>query len=299
MPADAPAATPLLSVVIPVRDRPEALAALIARLGEQGAARMAAGEVETIVCDDASSPPAAAPDLPNARLLRSDRPLGANRARGMGLAAARGRFVHFHDSDDGLEDGWLDAVLRRLAALDDAPRVLVTRRTDVIDGRPVPVRQDYFEAQAGRPDRVRRILPLRNCLGPYGGVIFSRAALDGLALPDAASSQDWLLFLDVMERRPALEAIPEAAFIFRRDGTDRISGDPRRRVRGMFAVMRRTREATFLGSALRLYHLHRFRREVRALGRADLARILRRSAPARHAVHALALAYMVATLRLR
>ena len=284
---------PRLSIVIPARDRAAPLAALLEALAAQAAAHP--GAVETVVVDDGSDPPLAVP--PGVRLLRNPASRGANPARAQGLAASAGAWVHFHDSDDGIAEGWLDAVL---AALRGAPDVLVTRRVDEIGGAREPRAQAYVEAQLRRPDRARRMLDFRNCLGPFGGVVFSRRALEGVAFPPIRSSQDWAVYRQVYAK-PGLRqaAAPGARFLFRRDGADRISRNPRARVAGMFAIMRLTAGARPFGRLLRIWHLHRFRADARAFGRAELGRLLDRTRRRRRLVAALAVAWQATVLRLR
>ncbi len=123
-----------LTVVVPVRDRPEALAAALASLA-------AAGPVPAVVVvDDGSAPAAAARTSAlaaraGARLVRG-RGEGAAAARNLGAAHATTPFVVFLDSDCRPRAGWLAPLLGHL---DDpavgavAPRVVAAPRGSVAE----------------------------------------------------------------------------------------------------------------------------------------------------------------------
>ena len=103
-----PDATPLVSVVVPTRDR----VAMLMRAIDSVLAQTC-GDFEVIVVDEASSDEtlqrlAAHPD-PRIRSLPSVAAGGAPRARNRGIAAARGRYVAFLDDDDE----WLPHKLER------------------------------------------------------------------------------------------------------------------------------------------------------------------------------------------
>ncbi len=286
----------VLSIVIPVRDRREALDRLLAEIATQAAGCAAA--VEVVVIDDASDPPYTPPAAaPPVILARQDRRGGANAARRRGLALSCGGHVHFHDSDDGLAAGWLAAALAAIAAAPKAD-VIVTRRLDAVSGALIPVRQAYAEAQAARPDRIRAMLTFRNCLGPFGGVIFARRALGDARFADLATCQDWAVYREVFAHAPVVALAPAARFIYRRDGADRISASARRKALGMAGLLRGL-GGGWRADLIRLYHLHYFRRSLRACRRRGLDAILRRTRARRPVAYWLAMAYMTLALRFR
>lgn len=109
-----------VSVVIPCRNRSAQLRESVRSVLEQ-----TRPPDEVIVVDDASHDDLARAlsDTPTGttrlRVLRNDRPRGANAARNSGVAAATGGLVAFQDSDDV----WLpDKLERQLAAFDAAGR---------------------------------------------------------------------------------------------------------------------------------------------------------------------------------
>jgi mycofactocin system glycosyltransferase len=117
-----------VTVVVPVRDRPDGLRALLAALADT-APRLA----EVLVVDDGSTDPDAhlavtqectdlpgtAPSAPalvgRVRLVRHPRARGPAAARNTGLAAATTPFVAFLDSDVVPEPGWLAPLRAHLA----------------------------------------------------------------------------------------------------------------------------------------------------------------------------------------
>jgi glycosyltransferase involved in cell wall biosynthesis len=106
---------PLVSVVVPTRNRREILQRCMEALASQSH-----GSYEVIVVDDGSTDDTPDfvqrfctehPEL-NIRYLRSDVHVGANPSRNLGVREARGEFVAFTDSDCIAEPDWLERLLR-------------------------------------------------------------------------------------------------------------------------------------------------------------------------------------------
>lgn len=96
-----------VTVVIPVKDRPDALARLVAEL--RG--------MRVIVIDDGSADPVATKEIAaraDADLLRHEESRGPAAARNAGLRAVRTQLVAFVDSDVVPIEGWLDPLLVQL-----------------------------------------------------------------------------------------------------------------------------------------------------------------------------------------
>jgi glycosyltransferase involved in cell wall biosynthesis len=87
--------SPLVSVIVPTRDRPALLAEALASLQAQSVA-----DFECIVVDDAGTQPAALPDDARFRQVRRAQAGGPAQARNTGIEHARGRWVAFLDDDD-------------------------------------------------------------------------------------------------------------------------------------------------------------------------------------------------------
>jgi glycosyltransferase involved in cell wall biosynthesis len=108
---------PLVSVVVPTRDRPELLRRAVAAILGQ----TYEGPVECVVVFDQSDPDLPWPDLPPGRTLvlrRNDRTPGLAGARNSGILTATGELVAFCDDDDE----WLpEKLTRQVARLLAAP----------------------------------------------------------------------------------------------------------------------------------------------------------------------------------
>jgi glycosyltransferase involved in cell wall biosynthesis len=113
-----------VSVVIPVYDRQA--------MGERGLRRAPSQDVDgmqIVLVDDGSDPPFQVPadlaDDSRVRVVRHEENRGAGRARDTGVAAARGDWIAFLDSDDY----WLPATL--------APRLEMAERAFAATGDPM------------------------------------------------------------------------------------------------------------------------------------------------------------------
>ncbi len=166
-----------VTVVVPVRDRPDGVRRLLATL-----AATAPGLAEVIVVDDGSrdevacraaagldpargvpdsvDPDAVDPDAARVRVLRHPRSRGPAAARNTGLAAATTDLVAFLDSDVVPRPGWLEPLLAHLA---DPGVALAAPR---ITGLPHP-----------RPGWLARYEGLRSSLdlGPDPGPVLPRS----------------------------------------------------------------------------------------------------------------------------
>jgi GT2 family glycosyltransferase len=136
--------SPMISVIVPTRDRPESLRRCLDALAVQSAL----DDFEVIVVDDGSADPRAVEEIVDrhsfARVIRLDH-LGPAGARNAGGASARGRFVCFTDDDcepaplwaarlvDALESG-ADAVAGSTRNAD--PRSVLAVAAEIIVSAP-------------------------------------------------------------------------------------------------------------------------------------------------------------------
>lgn len=118
---------PSLTVVIPTYNRPEELDGAV-----ESALAQTLPDVEVIVVDDASVPPAQPRPHPRVTCVRLETNSGLSAARNAGLAAARGRWVTFLDDDNRMLP---DMAATSLAAIERAslpPPVAVLSAIDVV-----------------------------------------------------------------------------------------------------------------------------------------------------------------------
>jgi len=164
---------PLFSVVIPVHNRAGYLPGAVTSALAQDFA-----DFEVLVVDDGSTD--GGPETieswndPRLRVVRLPRG-GAPRARNAGIAAARGRFLVWLDSDDVLEPGTLAAYAKALAAFPDAG--VLYGRLHVTDEDLTPVRTIEFEDWRGRNRELLAALVFR-CPLPHPGTAVARRLYD-------------------------------------------------------------------------------------------------------------------------
>jgi GT2 family glycosyltransferase len=110
-------AGPMVSVVVPTRDRPEMVVDCLASILRQDYPR-----VEVVVVDNAPHSSATVDAVqsrfgadPRVRYIREDR-AGISFARNRGVAAAQGPIVAFTDDDVRVDEGWLTALVRPFLA---------------------------------------------------------------------------------------------------------------------------------------------------------------------------------------
>lgn len=199
---------PLVSVVIPTRDR----SALVVRTARSALAQRGVA-LELVVVDDGSADdtPAALAQLADPRLtvVRHPQPLGVSAARNTGVAAAAGRWVAFLDDDDL----WApDKLATQLAAAERLGRVWacsgsVTFMGDarIVAGAPPPP-----------ADVIAAALPVRNIVPAGASNVVARAdalrATGGFD-PGLRHMADWDLWIRLARLGPpAVVAEPAVAY---------------------------------------------------------------------------------------
>lgn len=166
-----PPATPVVTVIVPVRDRADLLARCLSALGN---------DHQVIVVDDASCDPAAVAQTAaqyGAELIRRDVNGGPGAARNAGLAEATTDLVAFVDSDCEPPPDWIG----RLCAHFADPLVAVAAPR--ITGRAAGTAAGRYTAAngaldlGGRPGRVRPKSAISYV--PTAAVLVRHEALDG------------------------------------------------------------------------------------------------------------------------
>ena len=143
---------PLLTVVVPTRNRPDAVGGAVA-----SALAQTLPDVEVVVVDDASDPPVELDPDPRVRVVRRDERGGVSAARNSGLEVACGRYVTFLDDDNRLHPDMAAASLEAIRASSLPPPVGAISALEVIRGGrvadvrippPAHPRGDHFSLEA-------------------------------------------------------------------------------------------------------------------------------------------------------
>lgn len=139
---------PLVSVIVPHLNQPDALRICLASLARQD---WPADRIELIVVDNGSRelPDLAALGAPDARLLTEATP-GPGPARNCGIAAASGALLAFIDADCRADPGWLAAAVAGLAAPGGTGVVGGDVRIDVRDAARLTALEAYESVFAYR-----------------------------------------------------------------------------------------------------------------------------------------------------
>jgi glycosyltransferase involved in cell wall biosynthesis len=245
----------LLSIIIPVFNRPNSLAKLINYFDETT-------KIELIIVDDGSTPPTFIPDSKfNINLYRLKKNSGAPKARALGFQKSRGKFIHFHDSDDGFEPGWLAHIIKELEASPDLD-ILLTGRNDISQTGSRYRYQKFFHRHVNQPERIKQRLVYRNCMGPLGGVTFSRRVLEPISFKSFLSCQDWQMYLGAIEHAKVLKSCPQIKYRFNVSGDDRISHDPAKKLIGHLQLSRITAKDSIFHRNIRLFYLMTCRQHI-------------------------------------
>lgn len=221
MPTQPGLADPLVSVILPTRNRadlvPGAMASVLAQ---------SVPDLELIVIDDASDDgtsdylAAAANRDGRVRIVRNTVPQGGAGARNEGIALSRGSWIAFLDDDDE----WLPMKLQRqLQRLESEPRAVACSCSYV-------ARAPSGAARTMRvPQSVSlRQLLMRNCLGGASMCLCSAAVLKGIGGFDRgfASGQDFDLWVRLRQQGDVVSC-DEPLAVHRAHGGLRITSDMR------------------------------------------------------------------------
>lgn len=194
MTARVPAAVvPLVSVVIPTRNRPDVLERSV-----RSALRQDGVRVDVVVVDDGSEPPVAPALLARiggdrVRVVRHEQSSGVAHARNAGVGAARGEWVAFLDDDDV----WAPTKLAQQLAL-----IAADGAAEAACSGALRVHPDLTPFEVERPPAVHSLSMLLQRNSVSGGastMVVSRAALGraGDFDPRLSILADWDMWIRV------------------------------------------------------------------------------------------------------
>ena len=245
-----------LSIIIPCHGRQEVLNTLLGQLISQTAG-LDNNIVEVIVIDDGSDPALIVDNAKGIKLLRHEQRLGAPAAREYGFLEARGKFIHFHDSDDLLGHQWVERALEAIQRHPSPDLVVTSRLVVEPDGATTFWPVSRLSEVATTTPRLLAYQQFINRIGPLGGVIFSRRAAEAITFHRAAASQDWLMYDGALAKSRTIHFDNRNYFIFNKTQSIRISNNARARAKGyIFAANQRFRSRRMRKLAARLYCAH-------------------------------------------
>ena len=252
----------ILDIVIPVYGRARSLNQLIETLSDSIISNNLNHLINIIVVDDASPVPIKISQKKiDVILIRNNINSGAPISRNKGFLESNGKFVHFHDSDDSVSEDWLIEIVNCLQQKPDID-ILLSARNDVDKDNTNYKFQKYFNKQVDDLSRVAKRLVYRNCMGPLGGVTFSRRVLEQVEFKNFASCQDWQMYIDAIKHAKVLVSRPDIKFIFNKTGDDRISHNPRKKILGHLQLARITGKKSLFGRNIRLFYLYTCKQHI-------------------------------------
>jgi glycosyltransferase involved in cell wall biosynthesis len=195
-------ATPLVSVIIPTRDRPALVAGAV-----RSAMRQTYVHQEIVVVDDGSvSPLALPPELagdPRLHTVRLATPVGVAEARNAGVRASRGPLLAFLDDDDQWRPKKIEHQVQSLARCDKSTAA-VESGFELWDGRRLVGR--YLP----QPDRELRTALLEQALLQPSTVLLRKSAFEELGGfdPMLRRAEDWDFWVRFADSYKAA-ALPE------------------------------------------------------------------------------------------
>ena len=231
----------LLSIIIPSRNRQALLERLLLTIDQQVTQTHCLDDVEIIVVDDASSPALQLPSntlKARCKMLTLSMPSGAPKARQQGLETASGEFIHFHDSDDSITDDWLEGIISHLREPTCFDFLVTARKVITKDGATFK-KQHLLKNMASQPHRIKQRLKYENCLGPLGGIVFSKKATQKMQFTNLPSCQDWDMYLDAIDHNSIIIYDWDITFIKNDLHEDQISKDTKKKFLGVFRLARK------------------------------------------------------------
>ncbi|MDD7911505.1 glycosyltransferase family 2 protein [Pseudovibrio exalbescens] len=227
---------PILSVLIPCRNRHHLLEELLLSIEQQKTKYKSL--LEVIVIDDASDPPLCMDHIKysfDVSIVRNDKCVGAPISRKKGLTISLGEIIHFHDSDDLLPDNWVEEIVKVFLTTPNLDMV-ITPRIKLTQDKEEVIRSEELAKLVHKPKLFTNVQRYMNIVGPLGGVSFRRRVVNNLSFHDVPASQDWLMYDEALTQSRKVEYLQTTHFIFRDLAIERISNSSERRLSGYRAA---------------------------------------------------------------
>lgn len=243
-----------LSIIIPTKGRQKSLIQLLLEISEQS--RSIEKTIEVIIIDDGSQPPIERYDTNvETQWLRLDKNKGAPAARKLGFEHSRGQYIHFHDSDDSIDNGWLASLLSRI---DKSPNLdfLLSARIVIGENDKTIRTQGFINRFKNRPEKISERLKYNNCFGPLGGLTFSKRAVKRMRFNDLKSCQDWDMYLDAIQHDSVIIYDDSFYFIKNESFDTRISNSLNKKMLGFLKLGRIHKTTEPRSSVVRLFYIH-------------------------------------------
>lgn len=227
---------PLISVIIPCKNRQNLLEELLICIEQQKTNYKK--DLEVVIVDDGSEPPLDVKKSGysyNIKVLRNDRSLGAPLSRKRGFMNSSGNLIHFHDSDDLFATDWLEQVVNLFLNAPSLDMVITPRLKVNSDKRKVTHSEELARLVKNKSLFIK-IQKFTNVIGPLGGVSFRRRVARHFSFHDVPASQDWLMYDEALLQARKVHYLEATYFVFRDLEIDRISSSPERRLSGYSAA---------------------------------------------------------------
>lgn len=212
---------PRVTIILPTRNRPEML-----RRAVRSALGQTVDDLEVLVVDDSSSPPAEVPEDPRLRLVRLPTRAGAAGARNAGLREARGEYVAVLDDDDELLPEMAEASLAALRRSELPPPVAVLSGVRVVADGEVVAERHPPSLPRGRRFFLEEIPPERS-FWTKQTLFAPRSVLVDLGGWNERfeSRIDSELFLR-LNPVCSIEGVPRVTYVRHKHGGPRLGSDP-------------------------------------------------------------------------
>lgn len=225
--------SPLVSAIIPTRDRPEMLIR-----AAKSVVRQTYRNIEIIIVDDGSASGIEGrireeTELRSCRVIENTRRPGAAGARNTGFYESRGEFVGFLDDDDEWLPAKIEKQIHAFRKSDGKVGIVCTQFSFILNSTKI-ISRDQLEGDMY--ETVRRKVIVGNSSVP----LIKRHVLDevGLFDEDMPAAQDTELWLRIAKRYH-FTTVNEPLALIHWHGSERITTNHRKQILGAYKLLRK------------------------------------------------------------